>query len=54
MKNKITFAALLFSVLLLFSCKENEKYSKVEKKTNQKVPKTHKIQIIESLKAIIN
>jgi len=49
MKNKITFAALLFSVLLLFSCKENVKYSKVEKKTNQKVSEIHKIQIIESL-----
>ncbi|MFK5958913.1 MAG: hypothetical protein QM495_08605 [Lutibacter sp.] len=49
MKNNILFLALLFSVLLLFSCKENANYSNIEKKTTQTVSKIHKIQIIESL-----
>lgn len=49
MKNQIKIFTVLFSVLLLFSCKDKGNYSKIEKKTTQAVSKTHKIQIIEYL-----
>jgi len=47
MKNKITAIGLIFSVLLLFSCKENREYSKIESKQSQSVSNLHKVVIEE-------
>ena len=47
MKNRIKFLAVIFSVLLFFSCKEKSDYSKINTNTSLSKATTHKITITE-------
>ncbi|WP_299521640.1 hypothetical protein [uncultured Lutibacter sp.] len=49
MKNQIKFFAVIFSVLVLFSCKDKEGYSKIENKQEPAKSTIHKIVINETL-----
>jgi hypothetical protein len=51
MKNKMKFLTILFSVLILFSCKEKEDYSKIKNSKVAAKVTTHKIVIDEFLDA---
>ena len=49
MKNQIKLLAVVFSILVVFSCKEKEGYSKIEKKKAQGSTSAHKIIVNEFL-----
>jgi len=49
MKNQIKLFTVIFSVLILFSCKDKTEYTKIENKTTASKSNTHKIVINESL-----
>lgn len=49
MKYQIKLLAVIFSVLVVFSCKEKEGYSKIEKKKTQSTSSVHKIIVNEFL-----
>ena len=49
MKNKIKLFTVIFSVLILFSCKDKESYSKIQNKQDAPKSTTHKIVVNETL-----
>ena len=49
MKNQIKLFTVIFSVLVLFSCKDKEGYSKIQNKQVQAKPTIHKIVVNETL-----
>lgn len=49
MKNQIKLFTVIFSVLLLFSCKEKTEYTKIESKQSVVKSNTHKIIVNETL-----
>lgn len=51
MKNQIKFFTVIFSVLILFNCKEKENYSKIQNKQTQAKSNVHKI-VIEEFKDV--